>query len=358
MERGRPPSANVEADEFDCSPQRPAWLAPVGLVMALVAAGGTAWTLARPVPAGGSIAAAAPPALTTAEHDGAPADPWAWPSEAWWTDVERSLRRLEPLHLPMPRPSPGDWLMEHPEGGQSFRQFLERHPSRPSASAHTIYVQPLGEFTPSQRRVVAKTTEYLEQYFGLPIRTLPDLPLSVVPADAFRQAKGGERQMHSGTLLREVLRPRMPVDAAALIAFTAVDLFPDPRWNFVFGEASLDDAVGVWSLARLGHPEAGDAGFRRCLLRTMKIAAHETGHMFGLFHCTAHLCNMNGSNSLVESDQAPLAPCPQCLAKVSWLTGRPPRATLAAIAAFASANGYAGEAAPMQADLKALQSKR
>jgi predicted Zn-dependent protease len=70
--------------------------------------------------------------------------------------------------------------------------------------------------------------------------------------------------------------------AEHVVQFTAVDLFPAPSWNFVFGQASLAGRVGVWSFARNGNPAEGEAGFRRCLARTLRIAAHEVGHMFGM----------------------------------------------------------------------------
>jgi archaemetzincin len=30
------------------------------------------------------------------------------------------------------------------------------------------------------------------------------------------------------------------------------DLYPEPSWNFVFGQASLNERVGVYSFARYG----------------------------------------------------------------------------------------------------------
>jgi archaemetzincin len=46
----------------------------------------------------------------------------------------------------------------------------------------------------------------------------------------------------------------------------------------------------VWSLARNGDPTESPEAFRIALLRAMKIAVHETGHMFSLEHCTAYRC--------------------------------------------------------------------
>lgn len=53
----------------------------------------------------------------------------------------------------------------------------------------------------------------------------------------------------------------------------------------------------------------------------MKLATHEVGHMFTLFHCIKYSCNMNGSNNLAETDRQPLYLCPACLAKICHATG-------------------------------------
>ena len=103
-----------------------------------------------------------------------------------------------------------------------------------------------------------------------------------------------------------------------MIAFTTQDLFPDEKWNFVFGQASLQRRVGLWSLARLGDYNKDAATFALCLNRTLKIAAHETGHIFGITHCVKYECCMNGGNSLSESDEQPSWLCWECLAKICW----------------------------------------
>jgi archaemetzincin len=88
------------------------------------------------------------------------------------------------------------------------------------------------------------------------------------------------------------------------------DLYPNPSWNFVFGEASLRERVGVYSFARYaptfyGGAQEGD--YQKLLLwRSAKVLTHETAHMFGLAHCVYFKCVMNGSNHLQEIDARPL----------------------------------------------------
>ena len=59
----------------------------------------------------------------------------------------------------------------------------------------------------------------------------------------------GQAQFLTSDIL-DLLRARLPDDAFALLGITMVDLYPDPNWSFVFGQASLRDRVGVYSFAR------------------------------------------------------------------------------------------------------------
>lgn len=236
-----------------------------------------------------------------------------------------TIPQLQPLHEVLGPPRAGDWLVSHKEDGQTFEQYLAIKPVTPTGERRIIYVQPLGEFTKDQRAIVDLSAEYLALYFNRPVRVLRDLPPSAVPSDARRtHPQWGMKQILSTYVLDRVLKPRLPDDAAAYIAFTATDLWPGDGWNFVFGQASLRERVGVWSINRNGDPTESDEAFAVCLRRTLKTATHETGHMFSIKHCTAYECNMCGSNNREESDRHPLYLCPQCHAKICWATGADP----------------------------------
>lgn len=227
-----------------------------------------------------------------------------------------------PLHEKKKPIQPGDWLEQHKEAGQTFEEFLARQKGRACQQYRAIYIQPLGEFSKSQRTVVEQTADFMGRFLGMPVRLLPDKSLDDLPDQARRVHPTWDvPQVLSTHLLDHVLKPLRPTDAVAVLGLTAEDLWPRAGWNFVFGQASLSERVGVWSLYRNGHVD-GTAEERRLFLRrTLKTAAHETGHMLGIPHCIAFECGMNGSNNRTESDRQPLEFCPECQAKISWACG-------------------------------------
>ena len=269
--------------------------------------------------------------------------------------LREMMEKLRPLHKKLGKPRPGDWLYHHKEPGQTFRQYLRSNPVVPRGRRRTIYIQPLGKFTKGQRRVVTLAAEFMGLHFNLPVKIREDLPLSVIPESARRtHPTWGDKQILTTYVLDKVLKPNLPKDAFACIAFTSSDLWPGRGWNFVFGQASLRERVGVWSIYRFGNPDENEKGFRRTLLRTMKTGTHELGHMLTMYHCIAYECNMCGSNSLPESDRRPLALCPECMAKGCWATRTDPIERYKKLVGFCEQHGLKPGAARYREFLKAL----
>lgn len=285
----------------------------------------------------------------------------AAPRKARFADPSRvarltaQIQKLRPLARLLDKPKPGDWLYEHKEPGQTFRQYLAAKPTVPAETRSRIYVQPLGRFNAKQRQVVKLAAEFLGIYYGLDVTVADDLPLSLIPTGARRiHPQLRDMQINTGYVLEKVLLPRVPADAFCVIALTTSDLWPGEGWNFVFGSASLRRRVGVWSLYRYGDLEAGESQYRLVLLRTLKTAAHEVGHMFSIPHCTAYQCGMCGSNSLAEADRRPIFLGPECLAKVCYAGGIEPASRYKKLAAFFRANGLAAQANYCAKSLTAL----
>jgi len=247
-------------------------------------------------------------------------------------DVET---KLTPLAQPLSKPRPGDWLAEHKESGQTFAQYLAAKPVRKSEQLSTIYICQIGDFSPKQEQILDVACEYLSVVYQVPVKRHRKLALADVPPRARRtHPQWGDKQILTTYVLDEILESSRPDDALAYLAFTSSDLYPQDDWNFVFGQAKLRERVGVWSIYRFGDPAESDAAFERCLRRTLSTASHETGHILTIQHCTAFACNMNGSNSLPESDRQPLHFCPVCLRKVCWNLRVDPAEYLASLEAF------------------------
>ncbi len=242
----------------------------------------------------------------------------------------------------------GDWLTEHPEDGQS----LAGHQAdcQPVAG-RTIYLVPTGELQASEAgaRVMDLLEPLLAAHFQLKVKRLPALDRAIAGKSERKNDFGP--QWLTQDILAALLKLR-PDDAAAVMAITTVDLYPDPTWNFVFGEASYDQRVGVMSLARTGDLELEK---ELVLKRSYGTAMHEIGHMFQLQHCVAWECPMNGCNHQEESDSRPLEPCPHCLAKLMRATGLDPQKRWTELRAAFEAAGLTQGVKEIDRELQSLK---
>ena len=220
--------------------------------------------------------------------------------------------------------------------------------------------------------------EFLSLYYGRKTRWQDPLT-GWLQARKRRSLEGSWSQLFTRAV-GQGLSKRIPWDARLVLGVTHHDLYPHASWNFVFGEVFPAMRVGVMSIARLGktfppvekpnktkkddsHKDAPhkdtshqDAphkdrqraetreGKKKRLLRTLKILAHEVGHILGLPHCVAYSCLMNGSNNLQETDRAPIHLCPVCLAKMSWSLGLDPQKRYRRLSEFFKKQGLPKQA--------------
>ncbi len=255
----------------------------------------------------------------------------------------QSLIALHEVKLP---PGPNDWMMHHREPGQSIYEYIASQPVRPDDTRNKIYIMKLGRFGSEYTEIIDKTAEFIQAFYQLDVAFIEPMSLDEIPSHARRfHPTTGDRQILTTYVLEEVLIPRLPGDAVSLIAFTSSDLWPGEGWNFVFGQASIDDRVGVWSVYRNGNPQKSEEDFKICLLRTVKTGTHELCHMFSLPHCPYFECAMNGSNHRMESDRRPLYLCPVCLSKLIWNLEIDPQERYRALADLAEQYGFDAEAA-------------
>lgn len=257
--------------------------------------------------------------------------PSSAPSAAQTSLFEKLYHPEDPTLFEKKRPpKPGEWLERFKEPGQSFLRYQSGKPIRPTPERNVIVMQPLGRFDREQSAFVGKMREVMAAFFGLPVEVRPPMPL---PKKGQREKHDGDRswtQHYTRVLLDEVLGPRVPKNAVVYVGVTLEDLYPDPTWNFVFGQATLEERVGVYSLARFfpefwGRPSSPESE-AHAFAKSAQILVHETGHAFSLEHCTEYECVMNGSNSMEELDGQFGELCPVCLRKLAWSIGFEPKA--------------------------------
>jgi archaemetzincin len=261
--------------------------------------------------------------------------------------LRRAFSADAPEFEPIPKPGANDWLAVHPEPGQTFDQFKASRPNRPTDLRKVIYLQPLDEFPADRSPSIEKLRDFAAAFFAMEIRTLPPVSLDTAKFTARHNPNTGNLQILTGDVL-DFLKARVPADAFCVLAITMQDLYPELSWNFVFGQASLRERVGVYSFARYDpafYVEPRSAGYETLLLRrSCKVLAHESGHMFGLAHCMFFNCLMNGSNHLAESDRRPLHLCPVCLRKLQWSIGFDVLQRYRALERLTRADGFTDEA--------------
>jgi archaemetzincin len=274
--------------------------------------------------------------------------------------LQRAFAPDAPAFEPIPKPGANDWLAVHDEPGQTFDEFKTSRPNRLTQNRHVIHLQPLGSFAADSGPSIEKLREFAAAFFAMEAKVLPPAAPDASKFTTRRNPYTGNVQILTSDVLN-FLKDRVPPDAFCVVAITMEDLYPEPSWNFVFGQASLRERVGVYSFARYdpafyGEPRA--SGYETLLLRrSCKVLAHETGHMFGLAHCTYFNCLMNGSNHLAESDRRPLHLCPVCLRKLQSTSDFDVVERYRALESVCRANGFTDEADWFSCRIETLRSE-
>ncbi len=245
--------------------------------------------------------------------------------------------------VPVRPPGRSDWLTLHTEKGQEFAAYRDFSARPADATRHIIYLLPLGDFPEETSPSFEELRAYTAAFYQLEVRLLPAYDPHELEFSPRKNPHTGQRQILT-TDVMQWLKPRLPADACCLLAVTMADLYPRASWNYVFGQASIDERVGIFSLARYDPAFWGDErgrDYRTIILqRSCKVLVHETGHMFGLQHCIYFACVMNGANHMVETDRQPQALCPVCLRKLQFATGFDARKRYESLARFYRAHRW------------------
>jgi len=179
-------------------------------------------------------------------------------------------------------------------------------------SGSAIGVVSLGRVPALFPRVIAA---HIEGFLALSAEILEPTELPDACLDARRM------QYDAGKLIAHLAEPaqttdnpsdRPSTDFTKIIGLLAEDLFL-PIFTHVFGEAEQGGRHAVVSLYRLQYRSDGrPAPESQVYERAAKVALHETGHLFNLFHCTDACCLMHFADDLDTLDAIPINFCPYC----------------------------------------------
>jgi len=237
------------------------------------------------------------------------------------------MSSLVPLHEKIKDPGPTDWLAKHKEPGQTFEEYLKCRLVIPDKKRNIIYVSIFGDLSEEEREVIGITAEFIGIYFNLPVKLGREISIDEIPEkDRRKSPLDRTLQVSAKFVMNEILKKEIPNDAAVYTAITNIGLWPgEDGWNFVHGMASLYERIAVSTFHDYGDPKIKGKINKKLLLRLLKTTTHEIGHMFSMQHCIKYQCNLCGSNNIRETDQKPLWLCPECMAKVCWITKTLPK---------------------------------
>jgi archaemetzincin len=247
----------------------------------------------------------------------------------------------------LPAPKKGEWLARFKETGQDEAAYRTECKNKRRTGREKVYVTELGDLSERCKSVQGPVRDFLHAFFQLEVvRRDP----RAMPAGTFVK----KRKQYDGDALLENMKDKLPDDALASVGLLDKDIFTEGL-NFIFGQGSLADRVGIYSFVRLQDGEETKEPLYR--ERCFRLVAHEVGHIMGMEHCVYYRCVMNGANSLDEDDTAPLHLCPVCQAKLRWNIGFDDLAREKDLAAICAKNQIDDEAKWSQARVARLEKK-
>lgn len=168
----------------------------------------------------------------------------------------------------------------------------------------TIGIMPFGEIPEIVPKIIAGN---IIAYLNLLAEIIPR-------AENPDYALNGKRlQYDAGTILMN-LESSCLNNYEKVIGILDVDLFV-PIFSHVFGEAKQEGKYALVSLFRLKkNPDGSVPPSTLFYERAAKVALHELGHLYNLFHCEDKRCLMHFSGGLEDLDETPLYFCRYCTA--------------------------------------------
>ncbi len=165
-----------------------------------------------------------------------------------------------------------------------------------------IGVLPLGEVPTLAVEVIAAN---ITAYYKLPTDILPMRP---VPESAFDEVR---LKYNAGILINE-LNAMDFAGYSKIMGVMSRDMFI-PIFNYVYGQAVQGGSMALISLYRLNRNADGSTSSTSLIFeRAAKLALHELGHLFNLFHCNEIKCIMHFSGVIEDLNAIPFYLCRDC----------------------------------------------
>ncbi|MCX7823083.1 MAG: hypothetical protein N2260_06555 [Syntrophobacterales bacterium] len=160
---------------------------------------------------------------------------------------------------------------------------------------------------------VGKLGNLIPRVVAANIQGILDVPVSIIgeieiPEETFIL----ERRQYDAGLMLKILE-EVSTNHFCILGVTYVDLCI-PVFTYVFGEAQLGGRTAIVSTYRLQRGELGETISESVFYeRVVKVALHEIGHVFSLYHCENEYCLMRFSSKLGALDSLPILFCDRCL---------------------------------------------
>ncbi|HKK00325.1 MAG TPA: archaemetzincin family Zn-dependent metalloprotease [Desulfotignum sp.] len=165
-----------------------------------------------------------------------------------------------------------------------------------------IGVLPLGEVPALVLKVI---TANITAYYKWPAAVLP---VGTIPASAFDDRR---LQYDAGIIINN-LHAWDFTDYSKIVGVMSQDIFI-PIFNHAYGHAVQGGYLAIISLFRLNRNTDGSLPPPSLFYaRAAKVALHELGHLFSLFHCDENKCVMHFSGAIKDLDTIPFYLCRDC----------------------------------------------
>ena len=153
-------------------------------------------------------------------------------------------------------------------------------------------------------------------YLELEADVLSSLPHPTYALDRKRH------QYNAATIIKN-LESKSFHNYSKILGVVDVDLFI-PIFTHTFGEAQQGGRLALASLHRLKvNADESTSTTSFMLERIAKVALHEIGHLFNLFHCSDERCLMHFSGDLKELDNTPIYFCRYCSSRFKNIFHQP-----------------------------------